>query len=1374
MSVAGNELQAILTAQAEALAAYADFRPDEAESAEQHFGLAITTGEDADLIRRKHHAYAHAGVSSGPLHKYLKGIYGSRMNAQFKLGHCNACLATRMHQMGKPTDTEHRRPATRYLDRLHIDVKVIHGFIFLLVLDEALNIGTAILGEGRADLIGGFVAHVGREEKHARRRLGSIEEVAGVRQLRMDGAREFIYGILEQYAKDNNITREIRVAHDAAQSGRIEAFGHAVAAHSDAMLNSAGAPVELTPYSVEYYTNFVHPRTPGKSRAAMSATGELGNYTTSYEAYHQLHIDPKVLDAQVHPLFCKIVVHVSKELARKWNLDPTLRMVTGLFCGKAHEKKGWLALVLGCGTMIDGCSNVVFIEDEFPCRDTHVRALLIKHGWADARTYPATYGSYESEFTDGGVAARKTAGRPRADDAAHPTHMHDDDPPIAKRDMRKGLTDSQRIHVTRAMGHVGGGCCNDDGELDSARAEDDDAGGLASLTENEKTAAQPAAPTSRPAAEAAALATPTDAGELHRERSQRIAAGAFTPRNLSHGLGDADATAESDAARPEQYEAEYIMEQQRGWSQQHGKNMDHYRVKWANYPEEEATWELRSSLRDAPDVLAAWKASRAKATAQPADHTELRPAKPPRAPAPGTRRSSRLASNKTPRGHGGDDDLEADGAALVLKALCGADRSEPDPFLEADLASPRYRAERPEPLIHGLYAATTAAGLPAPQLYAASAGTTLDLGKVPPPVGPKQLASHPFKEFYIRAGTIEKEQLKKRGTLKRLVRRDVVKRNGSTISKSRMLHSAKDDIFYKGGDLGPPGLRAKGRWIICGFSMVKGKDYGETASPSADMITWRILLSVEVMIYRPELISAQFDVPTAYLWTNNNKHRIYMEQAPGYEEPNSEGMVWELGTYLYGEPDAGLAWYHELSGVMKSLKYAIVKASPSLFVKVNRFADGPRNKDFYDDPQNAHRNVAMRLPDGTTGILGRDVAATYVLLQVDDGKVVSNCADHVAELKTAMTAFNTKWHTPTESYLGAEESRDIQGEIRITSKAQIDKFADRYSEYLNGPVPRVPADPSHKYKATVGMEACGEEEREKMRGLPYRQMIGSAFYVARLCHPELAFKLCDLAQHVANSGPAHWDMLKVLGCFIKAQRDEGLHFRAPTPGTRQIVQVSDANWASDKTDRKSVDAHAIYVWGNLVAFGCKKQPFTSPSSYGSELGGAARGGGESKHVGAVLVGMGILLELPIPLYTDNQSLRDSLRSATHSSAAKHIDIRYFWLKDEVQYGTFESMHVATAANMTDVMTKALPEKQFWALVNDLTGRAISPAGQRIREGRYAYRKEEEANRHTRRPRITLHANFPGPDADDYFGLDREQEGLDLSLLRRNAHNGEEE
>lgn len=220
---------------------------------------------------------------------------------------------------------------------------------------------------------------------------------------------------------------------------------------------------------------------------------------------------------------------------------------------------------------------------------------------------------------------------------------------------------------------------------------------------------------------------------------------------------------------------------------------------------------------------------------------------------------------------------------------------------------------------------------------------------------------------------------------------------------------------------------------------------------------------------------------------------------------------------------------------------------------------------------------------------------------------------------------------------------------------------------------------------------------------------------------------------------------------MATQGDEGLYFREPQPGYRQLAIVTDANYARCKTTRKSVDAGTIFLYGNPVDYGAKKQGNVALSTYESELGGAARGGVKTKRVMHTLRGMGILLELPAPIYIDNEGVVKALQNVTHESAAKHIDTRMFWLKDEIARGVFEPLHILSGDNLADVLTKPMSDKQFWRLMDDITGKELTEVGKRIRRGEEAYKSKKVGRPDLARPEVGLHVEIPGPPMDVYYG-----------------------
>ena len=91
----------------------------------------------------------------------------------------------------------------------------------------------------------------------------------------------------------------------------------------------------------------------------------------------------------------------------------------------------------------------------------------------------------------------------------------------------------------------------------------------------------------------------------------------------------------------------------------------------------------------------------------------------------------------------------------------------------------------------------------------------------------------------------------------------------------------------------------------------------------------------------------------------------------------------------------------------------------------------------------------------------------------------------------------------------------------------------------------------------------------------------------------MAYMLSEVSQQVADPSLRVWKMTQVAGDFLGTQAHEGLHFKEKNPGVRQLVVITDANHGRCKVTRRSVDAIAVFLWGNLVAYGAKKQGHVS-------------------------------------------------------------------------------------------------------------------------------------------------------------------------------------
>ena len=68
---------------------------------------------------------------------------------------------------------------------------------------------------------------------------------------------------------------------------------------------------------------------------------------------------------------------------------------------------------------------------------------------------------------------------------------------------------------------------------------------------------------------------------------------------------------------------------------------------------------------------------------------------------------------------------------------------------------------------------------------------------------------------------------------------------------------------------------------------------------------------------------------------------------------------------------------------------------------------------------------------------------------------------------------------------------------------------------------------------------------------------------------------------------------------------------------------------------------------------------------------------------------------------DNQSALQVAKNPEHHGRMKHLDLRYYWLRDEVQKGTLAVKYIHTDLMAADILTKPLTAPKVEEACNQL-------------------------------------------------------------------------
>ncbi|KAJ3563600.1 hypothetical protein NP233_g8835 [Leucocoprinus birnbaumii] len=153
-------------------------------------------------------------------------------------------------------------------------------------------------------------------------------------------------------------------------------------------------------------------------------------------------------------------------------------------------------------------------------------------------------------------------------------------------------------------------------------------------------------------------------------------------------------------------------------------------------------------------------------------------------------------------------------------------------------------------------------------------------------------------------------------------------------------------------------------------------------------------------------------------------------------------------------------------------------------------------------------------------------------------------------------------------------------------------------------------------------------------------------------HPDIAYAVFYLGRFNHNPHPEHWTAVKHLLQYLKGTRNYKLVYKG---SDRLLYSISPlslslllAEYVAAVEDGKEI----VWMRNILTEFGF------SPS-YASTF------------------------------FIDNKSGIDVSKNPEHHGRMKHLDLRFYWLRDAVQAATISPVYVPTAENVADLFTKAV-------------------------------------------------------------------------------------
>lgn len=174
------------------------------------------------------------------------------------------------------------------------------------------------------------------------------------------------------------------------------------------------------------------------------------------------------------------------------------------------------------------------------------------------------------------------------------------------------------------------------------------------------------------------------------------------------------------------------------------------------------------------------------------------------------------------------------------------------------------------------------------------------------------------------------------------------------------------------------------------------------------------------------------------------------------------------------------------------------------------------------------------------------------------------------------------------NFLGMDFSQS-DGCVKVSQKRYVEKILERF-DMQECRVRDTPCDQKLDYT----------EDAPKMVDVKkYREAVGSLIYLTTCTRPDLCFVVSKLSQYFAE--PTDWVTVKHVLRYLRGTADNQLCFRKSSEKLG-LQAYSDADWAADKTDRRSMTGYCVSMSkdSSLVSWNTKKQPTVALSTCEAE------------------------------------------------------------------------------------------------------------------------------------------------------------------------------
>lgn len=419
----------------------------------------------------------------------------------------------------------------------------------------------------------------------------------------------------------------------------------------------------------------------------------------------------------------------------------------------------------------------------------------------------------------------------------------------------------------------------------------------------------------------------------------------------------------------------------------------------------------------------------------------------------------------------------------------------------------------------------------------------------------------------------------------------------------------------------------------------------------ASTAKWAALRAILALAALETLELYSVDISTAFL-NGDMEHDVYMQQPEVFKEYFSLGFTLKLVKSIYRLKQAGRQWYKKLDTVLQDMSFILV---------------------CYDNSIQIYRKENVRI---------------IILVYVDDITITAKLKQQYQFVRDEL-AKHFKLHDlgPTFFLLGVHIERNrSKHSLSLSQRQYIVDVLERFEMSNCSPV-KTAIDEHHKLSKAMAPQT--EQERAYMQSVLYKLLVGALMYLAVTTRPDIAYAVGVLARFCSNLSMTYQKAIKYLYRYLQGTKNYKL-IHAPDPSfSKLFTAYCDADHSDNQNNKRSTSRIVIKMGTGTINWASKLQPFMTLSATEAEYMTTVSTGQEIIWLRNLFTKFRYKFDAPSSLQMDNQSALSVAQNSEHHGRMKHLNLRFYQLRDIIEASHIKVCYMSTKTMPTDILTKAL-------------------------------------------------------------------------------------